>query len=325
MAVQFSDITTGTLDGTGHFDLLMRTLRAHIEDMVDKTRLTQAEAGAIYTGVIPSMIQESVRFELSVDAANKDIEIKDYELANILPEQLTKLQEEVDLLQNQDVSVTAERHNNAVTIQTEAVAKYGYNSASVDANDEVVLGARDSVDGIFNAQESEILADTARKDSLNTVQVNSIVTGDTLKTNMTNADVALKGAQQAVAEAQDDKVTAEKDEVLAATIRRDAMNTKDLEVKDAQKTKTYRDAVLVEQQKLLLSKQTAYEDKKSETLNLNTKANMIIKQYEKGVSEIQAYLGNGTTAPTNLPAGLETKVADARADLEALSDSIITK
>jgi len=62
--ITLEDITDLTLEGEGSFDKLMRAMRLHINDAVYNNEITQSEAGAIYTGVIPTIIQESVRFEM---------------------------------------------------------------------------------------------------------------------------------------------------------------------------------------------------------------------------------------------------------------------
>lgn len=63
MAYDFTNITTGALSGTGYFDKLMSTLRLHIADAVANNEITQEQAGQVYTGVIPGMLDQAVKFE----------------------------------------------------------------------------------------------------------------------------------------------------------------------------------------------------------------------------------------------------------------------
>lgn len=69
-SLDFSKITDGTLDGTGYFDLAVKALRAHIGAAVEDNEITQAEAGAIYTGVLPGLFKDSLQFEV------QDVQIK---------------------------------------------------------------------------------------------------------------------------------------------------------------------------------------------------------------------------------------------------------
>ena len=63
--ISFDNVTVSKIDGSGYFDRLMTTLRLHVNDAVTNNEITQAEAGAVYTGVIPSLINEAVKFEMA--------------------------------------------------------------------------------------------------------------------------------------------------------------------------------------------------------------------------------------------------------------------
>jgi hypothetical protein len=63
--LDFNKVTDGSITGNGYFDKLMVSLRNHIQDAVTENEITQAEAGAIYTGVIPSMIEQAVNFAIT--------------------------------------------------------------------------------------------------------------------------------------------------------------------------------------------------------------------------------------------------------------------
>jgi hypothetical protein len=71
--ITLNDITELTLDGNGSFDKLMRAIRLHINDAIQNQEISQSEAGQIYVNVIPSIIQEAVRFEMEKDALNEQL------------------------------------------------------------------------------------------------------------------------------------------------------------------------------------------------------------------------------------------------------------
>ena len=73
MMVTLNDVTELTLDGNGSFDKLMRAVRLHINDAIQKQEISQSEAGQIYVNVIPSIIQEAVRFEMQKDILNEQL------------------------------------------------------------------------------------------------------------------------------------------------------------------------------------------------------------------------------------------------------------
>lgn len=62
-----------TLTDGGYFGDLMTVLGEHIDEAISKQRITQSEAGQIYTGVIPGMIQQAVQFELGHELGEEQI------------------------------------------------------------------------------------------------------------------------------------------------------------------------------------------------------------------------------------------------------------
>lgn len=64
-----ADLTEGTVDGTGTFDVLMSGLRAQLEREYKAQRITGAEYTKAYTALVDSAIQNSVQFLLGRDQA----------------------------------------------------------------------------------------------------------------------------------------------------------------------------------------------------------------------------------------------------------------
>ena len=69
-----------TLSNGGFFGDIMKVARAHVNDSMNIGELTQAEAGQIYTAVIPGAIKSAIEWELAKRSAEKDLAIKDEEL-----------------------------------------------------------------------------------------------------------------------------------------------------------------------------------------------------------------------------------------------------
>jgi hypothetical protein len=78
--VQFTKVTDGTADGDGYFDKLMVSLGNHLDLAVNANRITQGEAGQVYSNVIPSMIQESTKFALQEDLTNAQLKAEEQDL-----------------------------------------------------------------------------------------------------------------------------------------------------------------------------------------------------------------------------------------------------
>jgi hypothetical protein len=121
------EYSTNTLTGKGHFDVLMKALRAHISEAVDNNEITQEIAGQVYTGVIPSLVTEAVKFELGADMVNIQIDNEKAKNSALMAETLAKLDKEM-----------------------------GYESAQL-IDGEIVLGAPDE-GGLVDKQIAESVA-----------------------------------------------------------------------------------------------------------------------------------------------------------------------
>lgn len=80
--IQWNDVVgQGTYTDGGHIGDLLKVARAHVDDAVSKNRLTQKDAGQVYTAMIPAAIQEAIKFvmdekllEAQIDKAKADAE-----------------------------------------------------------------------------------------------------------------------------------------------------------------------------------------------------------------------------------------------------------
>jgi hypothetical protein len=62
-----SDITSGDIDGSGVFDLMMRGMKAHLKEEYDKNRITGAEYTKAYIALVDGALQNSVQFLIQRD------------------------------------------------------------------------------------------------------------------------------------------------------------------------------------------------------------------------------------------------------------------
>ena len=102
-----------TVSDGGYFGDLLTIARAHVDDAVKANRLTSAQAGEIYTAMIPAAMQQSMQFELSealteaqiADAlAKTEIAQKESELNQaVLSLQADKLVSDTDIAERQMV------------------------------------------------------------------------------------------------------------------------------------------------------------------------------------------------------------------------------
>ena len=83
--IPFSLITNATDEnnGTGYFDILMKTVNMHVNQQYETNRITGAEYATVYLGAMQSAMAEAMKFALTKDtseAQTKLLEDQDAEL-----------------------------------------------------------------------------------------------------------------------------------------------------------------------------------------------------------------------------------------------------
>jgi hypothetical protein len=109
--------------GTGVFDKLMEAVSKNILVQYNDSRITNSDYASVYLGSLQAVLTQSIQFVLQeqmseaqiggmlkdnelkskqLELADIEKSIKQFELDSMLPEQLIKTQEEIDILQTQD-------------------------------------------------------------------------------------------------------------------------------------------------------------------------------------------------------------------------------
>lgn len=92
--IRNEDLTTKVIGGTGIFDELMTTSKAHLDNQYEKNRITGAAYAEVYLGQFSAVLAQAVAFlierdktylnnlliQAQIDLANKQIELADKEL-----------------------------------------------------------------------------------------------------------------------------------------------------------------------------------------------------------------------------------------------------
>ncbi|AGM46823.1 hypothetical protein BZG00_15570 [Salinivibrio kushneri] len=169
--INVTDVTSPS--GEGVFDKLMESINKQILSQYENNRINSSDYASMYLGGIQAALAQSIQFvladkltEVQIRGAEADNLIKaeqlgvvkaeraakEFEVASILPEQLSKLQEEVDLLQTQDAEAQLDGTKRRL-VQDEEIA-----TARLQ---QTLLGTENTVK---EAQKAEILAGTIRAD-----------------------------------------------------------------------------------------------------------------------------------------------------------------
>ena len=109
------DLTTGTLAGTGTFDGLMRSVKAHLMEEFSAGRITGGEYTKAYIALVQVAMANALQFLLSKEqtywtsvTAQKNVETVQYNLDNLLPAQLTLVKEQGEVQRAQTLEVRAD-------------------------------------------------------------------------------------------------------------------------------------------------------------------------------------------------------------------------
>lgn len=173
--VPLSDLTQSTLEGTGVFDTLMRSMKAHLEAEFQKGRIKGTDYATVYLGSLEAVLTASLGFvaqrqkialeaetmkqqllNLQAEKALLDVK-KDNALleGQVLVAQKCKLDAEYDLLLGQNLKVAGET---ALLSQKTATERAQTSSVAVDADS--VIGKQKA---LYAAQTAGFARDAEQK------------------------------------------------------------------------------------------------------------------------------------------------------------------
>ena len=150
--ITFDSITNATTvtDGTGHFDVLMKSISLHIEDQYTKGRLKGTDYANVYLGAMQSAMQLAEQFALQEQLT--EAQIDDAKAA-------TKLKEGQLALERDKAEAELEKH-------------WGYTVTRDSDDDSLILGTStglgkiDEEVDLLQSQDLEVIAQTSRSNSL---------------------------------------------------------------------------------------------------------------------------------------------------------------
>lgn len=84
MTISISDITTGSINGTGDFDLLMKAAKEHLQLEYSYGRITSDKYAEAYIALMGQVLGASIQFKLQSEQVNKQSELADEQKALIV-------------------------------------------------------------------------------------------------------------------------------------------------------------------------------------------------------------------------------------------------
>ena len=146
--IPLSDLTQATIEGTGVFDTLMRSNKAHLELEFKANRIKGSEYATVYLGMLQATLTASIQFiserqkiALEAQLLTKQIALVNQQAANELSKNdnilkvSCKLAAEFDQLVQQTIKATAE-----TTLLTQKNATERAQTSSTGVEDNSVIG-----------------------------------------------------------------------------------------------------------------------------------------------------------------------------------------
>jgi hypothetical protein len=231
--IDITEITVGTLAGTGVFDKLMAAVNAHLSDQYTKGRITGAEYATVYLGAVQSAMQQSVSFVLGEQQA---------ELA------LTQLNDSLitSAKQREEINSRVVLLDTQIQEQLDGTAR-----ANTELADSLITSLKqriqiDSQIDLIHVQMAEATDGTTRAN----VQLNDGLDTTAKQREQITSAVALSAVQTL--------------EQVAHTARTDLNSTQDLLIKANQALKLTAEKTILEKKALTEAQQTILVTKQQE-------------------------------------------------------------
>lgn len=165
--ILISDLTnkTDSTDGTGAFDVLIKTVSIDIQNQFEAGRLTGAEFSAVYLGALQSTIQQSIVFLLGKQAADKQ--------ADLIAAQINEVSEKIDLI----IAQTAEAYEAVKASQDKTLRENLLNNTTITKIQEET--------DLLQSKDLEEIANTIRQDAESAIKITDL-----------NYSIAIKAQQE---------------------------------------------------------------------------------------------------------------------------------
>ena len=160
--ITLPEFTEAILDGSGVFDVLMRSTKAHLEEEYQKNRIKGAEYATVYLGAMQYVMQTSLELLLQKRRAALEAALLEEKIITEKKQQC-KLDAEFDLLQANVLKAAAESELLAQKLATERaqISTMGVDTDSVIGRQKALYHAQ--TDGFKRDAEqkaAKILADS---------------------------------------------------------------------------------------------------------------------------------------------------------------------
>lgn len=206
-----TDLTSGTLDGTGVFDQLMRAVKAHLQEEFAANRIKSGDYATVYVGAITAVMQQASQFILSQQQADKQAELIAAQTA-ITTQQTANAVTENGLLLKQQAKLDAD-----IVIATNQAALIAQQQANAILEGNILVTQELKLDSDIALQGAQLAKTNAETAMIQQETANALTNNATLLLQQTKLqeEALLVTKQTALLAQQILNAAAEKDKITA--------------------------------------------------------------------------------------------------------------
>ena len=160
-ALAITELTTGSTTGNGVFDVLLRSVKAHLDQQFTLGRIKGPEYATVYLGSVDLAMQTGMAFVLQQRKNDLEAQVIQQQLLNLVTQgevllaEKCKLQAEFDLTQSQTAKA-----NQELVLLTQKTATEKAQILSLGVDDDSVVGRQK---GLYVAQKEGFSRDAEQK------------------------------------------------------------------------------------------------------------------------------------------------------------------
>lgn len=119
--IVIGDLTDGDIDGSGTFDLMMKSVKAHLQEEYNTGRIKGSDYATVYLGAIQTTMDRALSYVMTHDEEDAKIRVADATQCkldaefDVLVLQAVKVTAETNVLNQRKITETAQTNGAAVT------------------------------------------------------------------------------------------------------------------------------------------------------------------------------------------------------------------
>lgn len=206
--IEISRLTSGTVAGNGTFDVLMRSIKGHLEQEFKNNRIRGPEYSTVYLGAVQSVLQASMSFLLSQEKAALENKLIEAQIEQAKA-QTVQVEAQTLLIEQQKANLVAE----ALNIPKQGLVLDAQKNQITQQTTNLVAEALNipKQGQLVDAQRGQVIQTT---DNLLQTKAQIIAQTSLITQQIANAEV-----EELVLTAQECKLKAEFDGIEANTLK----------------------------------------------------------------------------------------------------------